>query len=254
MIALALAAVVQSVAPFQPPLDRPIAYSFTEARDSGTGVQLFTIDRCVTFRRREGGFAAEVETLRVIGSGKPGMARTFEAAMRAMVGLRVMLTLDAAGHVIGVADRERIWKAQVEGLAAAVAAPAGSAKAATVATLLAPLRAMPPAQQQERIGEMLTPLIGSDVLASGARSPRSVSVPAQGRDGSQAVLTGTETSVRERDGMLRFDRSVADATSRVHLLRRVDPATGLVRETIETSDLSVGGARLRITRTTTVTS
>lgn len=252
MIALALAAIVQAAPAFQPPLDTPIAYTATETRDGGAGVQLFTVERRVTFHRREAVLVAEVETLRVSGSGDAGMARLFESAMRAMVGRRVLMTLDPTGRVTDVANRDQVWRAHVEGMAAALAAPAGSAKAATVASLLAPLRALPPPQQVAKLAEMLDPLIGSDLLVAGERAARPVSVPARGRDGSQAMLTGSELTVREPDGTLRFERTVADAGSRLHLLRRVEPATGLVRETVETTAQSAGAVRLTITKSTLV--
>lgn len=241
---------------FAPPLDRAIDYRVAEDRDDGATRQRFVIDRRVTFRRAGDGYVAEVETLAVDGRAG-GAGRLFEAGLKAMIDLPMRVDLDRQGRVTGVRDHAALWTAQIAAIARGLTGPAGdAARAATVARMVTPLRAMPPAEQVRRLAEALTPLIGGPDVAP--HPARAIRLPARALDGTEGQLDGSETTRVGPDGRLCLDRTAAGTVGgqarRLATRRCIDPATRLVVELVETSETPVDGRPLTIRRTTAITS
>lgn len=204
MIALLAPLAVQVAVPgFAPPLGRPLSYTVSEVRQQGTTLQRFVIERRVTFSAAADGFVATVDTLSVTGdAGQAG--KMFEAMTRSMIGRRVILHLDRAGKVVTVDDLDAVWDAQ---LTAMTTMPAPAA----VTSLLAPLRSLSPAAKTARVGDMIAPLIAGDPITP--TPSRTITLPARGPDGTQAMLAGTERVDAAADGMLLFERRASGVVS-----------------------------------------
>lgn len=246
--------VVQAAAPvFAPPLDRALAYSVREVREDGTRTQQFAIDRRVTFRRTADGFTAEVELVSVTGeAGRAG--ELFAAMARASSRGRTLLYLDRSGTIVDVADLDAVWDAYLAAMTRVLAAR-NPTRTTVLDAMLAPLRTLPRATKVARIGEMIAPLIAERAFAPGPT--RTITVPARGPDGRQELLAGTERVVIAPDRQLVLERRasgvVAGTPRSMSLRRRIDPATGMVLETVATETIEAAAARLIVTRSTTVT-
>lgn len=261
LIPVLVPVLVQVAAPaFAPPLDRPLSYSISETRTIGADVRRFTVQRRVTFRRRDAGaIIALVETLAVDGEAPDRTGRMFEATTRATLGRRLEVVFDAGGRAVDVLDHATHWTAQVDGIERALRAPASDpARAETLARLMAPLRTAPAAMQVQRLAGAVTALLDPALVAGGPRASRAITVPTRGHDGTAASLTGTEAVHREPDGVLRLERRTAgtlpgDAATTVELTRRVS-AGGLVLHALETIRTRQGNAEQITVRETRIIS
>lgn len=254
MIALLAPVLLQAPAPvFAPPLDRPLAYSVREVREDGTRTQRFAVDRHVVFRRDGDGFTAEVTLIKATGdAGKAG--EMFVAMARASGAARTVIQLDQAGKIVDVADLDAVWEAYLAAIAGAITARNPS-RTATITTLIAPLRALPRAAKVARVGEMVAPLIADRAMVPVPL--RRITVPTRDPSGRQEALSGTETIAIGPDRHLILERrasgTVAGSPRSMSLRRRIDPATGMVLETIDIETIEAANARLVVTRSTVLT-
>lgn len=253
MIAWLAPLAVQAAMPgFAPPLDRPIAYTVSETRIEGVETRRFAVERRVTFRAAGEGFIAEVETLSAGGdAGRAG--QLFASLAHALVGKRIVLTLDRAGKVVDVADLDTLWSAQLAAVSDTLKAR-NPAHVEAFDAMLAPLRAMPRAAKVARMGEMIVALIAEAPVT--AIASRQITLPARGQDGTPALLAGSEQATVGADGMVFFERRASGAVKgtpmTVSQRRRIDTRTGLIVESINTSTIETAGGRLIVTRSTAI--
>lgn len=246
--ARALIPLLLAVAPaatFAPPLERPLTVTVRETRESGGRVQRFSVTRRVTFSLRTGGYAATVETLAVDGT-PGGTEALFVAAMRASVGTRMTVLLDAAGRVVDVTDRSALWERQVAAVAAGVTA-GRPGRAATAETLLAPLRAADAGAQIRQLGGAVSALVDPELAARPALLSAKVTQPMGG-----AMLTGTESVAREGADAVRLERRLTGTGLAIVVRRVVDRRTGLLREARETRTIDAADSVSTIVRETLV--
>lgn len=248
MIAAALLVAVQAAPVFAPPLDRTLTMTTETVRIDGPTTRSFVARRTVRFTPAPNGYrvavtledaAADEEESDPAGLLRGGFAR--------LAGRTVVLHLDRAGIVTAIDDAEATWRAVIEGMAAL--APTGSdpdtqRRAARVRAIVAALAAQPEAARRKMLGSLVTPLIAPELAAEAAPAPpRAVRVPATSIYG-RAELDGLRTVRIGRDGIeisvsatgqvgIATPEGAASATIALETMRRVDPATGLVRESRE---------------------
>lgn len=235
MLTLAIAPLLAAAAPaFAPPLEAPVSYLFSDVREDRGRILRFDIRRRITFRTTPDGLTADVETVSIDEAADRAGAM-FTAMMRGMIGRHVIFRVDEAGKVVDVVDLDAQWTAYVDGIAQVLGkGDAGTAKAATVAQIVAARRAAPREQRIATLAEMLQPTIGGPAHAGGTRA---ITLPGRGHDGSALSLTGTERTGVASDGALTLERSARGAVNglatSLTLSRQVDAATGLVLDSVE---------------------
>ncbi len=266
IIGLLLSAQVAATA-FAPPLDVPVR-AVTEASRTDSGItRRFTNARRIVFRRAPDGYRAEVT---IEGSGAESAdddpAAMFRAGFARIAGRTVVLRLDSKGRVAAVEEQAAVWKAFLDGIAAL--APPGTSdldrkRAGRIRAIVAMLAPLPPDRQRATLASLVEPLIAADIAAQGERPPQAVRVPASSAfgtaqlDGMRSVKrTGAllEVTVTAHDAlMIQAPDGPVQGRIAFETVRRVDPATGLIRESREhVSTRLPGGSsaseRITITR------
>ena len=240
-----------AAATFAPPLDVPMR-AITEATRIDSGVtRRFTNARGIVFRRAPQGYPVEVpmeagET----ESPADDPAAMFRAGFARTAGRTVVLDIDNAGRVVAVADQAAIWKAFLDGIAAL--APPGASdldrkRSGRIRAIVAALAPLPPDRQRATLASLVEPLIAADLAREEEREeeapPRMVRVPASSAfgaaqlDGLRTVKrTGTQLEVIvTAGGAIAIQAPDGPVQGRVTMesTRRIDAATGLVRESRE---------------------
>lgn len=243
LLPVALAASA-AVATFAPPEGQTLHHILVEERDDGTVFRRFEIERTIVFRSTATGFTAEVTLIR---TDQPAgeIGRMFAAGLAGLKGRTVRFQLDRAGTIVSIDDEAAVWDALcrgIEELAARTAPKRSSSK-----PFVAPLRALEGDQRRALLGGMIAPLIAGQIPAS---TDRPVTMAARGPGGASTRLDGRETIQRSESGAVLIDTVAAGtipaqtpggtgASVSIRTQRRIDPATGLVLQTIETRDTTL---------------
>jgi hypothetical protein len=252
-VAFALQAIATT---FAPPLDAPIRVVSTATRSENNAGTSFTSTRSVTFRRDGTGYRAEVTLDRAEGGPADEPNAMFRIGLSGLAGRTTGFRLDGAGKLLAVDDREAIWNRLCDGIAAM--AGANQQRAQAIAAMVAQLRVLPAEQQQAMLATLLAPILATDVagLAAGTQPVR---LPARAPSGAAAMLEGTRTVAAE-GSLVRIDMAAQGdvaapagaAKMAITILRLVDPATGLARnsrETVETRLETPAGPRVMVSET-----
>lgn len=238
---------------FAPPLDAPIRV-VTE-RDEGATA--YRTERLIRFARDGEGYRADVIVLQGTAEASTQAASMFDAALATLIGRAMTFRLDGTGKVVAVDDREALWGAFCQGIAAIVMARRGHAKAdlaAMAERLAAPLRAFPVERQLAVLGSFVSSLEPEEA----ERAPggiRAVRVPGTSPFGGPITLEGTRT-IETSGGLLHIvthanaDVSLParpDAPARsghvaLEVSRDLDARTGLLRSGTETVHATIEGA------------
>lgn len=260
---LALPLMAQAaVAPgsFAPPLDTPLRYVITETRTKGRETRRFTAERRIVFRRDGDNIVAEVTLDHIDQQAGDGAGAMFETAMAGLQGRTIRFHLDRAGKLITVEDRDALWERLCDAMAAMGDKRSRPGLTKTVATAL---RALPGDRRQAMLGSMIAPLIAGDAAP---KNDSAVSVSARTPTGAPTALDGRQSVSHSADGTLTVQvraegnvatgfpgetPGIADAPKAgVHLSvmrdNRIDPRTGLVLESRQTTRTTIGsgaGAR-----------
>jgi len=261
-------AAVQAIAPlpssatrFAPPLGRVIRYTVDETRSDGRAPRVARdadrsfVERTVTFARTESGYLATVTLLRT--KAARGVPPVLERGLAALVGRPILVSLDAAGQVVAVEDRDALWAAVVEGTRAGLAEACRVPGRCAIPPKqsLAPLEAMPPAGRERMLAGSLSAIFATGLAPHPARAV----TQASRASATPVTLTGSERVDRSADGALVLTRTVSGAvmttppgTMRIDSERVVDAQTALTRTYRETTTISAGSTTLTIVRTTVV--
>lgn len=234
---------------------RQFRQTIIEERRDGGPVQQFRTERRLTFHRSGNGFTVEI----VIGpSSQPSYGAAgamFAVAMTALEGQMIRFQLDGAGRITGIFDEDRIWAAfceAVAGMGRAAAAGQGD-RGRHIRGFAAPLLAIPPALRRQMLSSMLTPVLAGD---AGAAGDRPVTLTARGIDGETVPIAATEHRAPAADGTIAVTvtaratlpaRAVTpEAQIAITIRQRIDPATGLMLESRESRETTIGtGAQRR---------
>lgn len=249
MIAAIFFAAQASAATFAPPLDRPLQATTESIRTDAGITRRFTNARRILFRRTKDGFRAEV----TIEAGAPAdadddPAAMFRAGFARIAGRTVVLHLDRTGEITAINDQAALWSAMIAGVAGL--APTGSddherKRAGRIRAITATLGRMPAEHQRAALGSLVAPVIAMDIVAGGESPPRPVRVPATSPYG-MATLDGIrmvkrvggrlEATVTAEGPVTIPGSDTPAAAGRISLetVRRIDPGSGLVLESVET--------------------
>lgn len=250
---------------FTPPLDVPVR-AVTEASRTDSGItRRFTNARRIIFHRAVDGYRAEV----TIEAGETegtddDPAAMFRAGFARIAGRTVVLHLNGEGRVVAVEDQAAIWKSFLDGIAAL--APSGTSdlerkRAGRIRAIVAMLAPLPPDRQRATLASLVEPLIAADIAAQGESPPRTVRVPASSAFGT-AQLDGIR-SVKRAGALLEVTVTADDALMiqgpdgpvqgqiALETVRRIDPATGLVRHSRERVSTRLPDGSSASERTTT---
>lgn len=251
---LTAALMLQAAMPiaFAPPLDAPIRV-VTERRE---GPNTYRAEKLIRFSRDGQGYRAEVVVLRGTAEASSQAGSMFDAALESLVGRTMVFRLDGAGKVMAVDDREALWAAFCEGIAAIVMARRGHAKAdlaAMAERLAAPLRAFPVERQLAVLGSFVSSL-EPDEAERAPGGVRAVRVPGTSPFGGPVTLEGSRTLAASGGVLHNVTRAGADvslparpdAPARsghvdLEIARDLDLRTGLLRSGSETVEASIGG-------------
>lgn len=254
-----------AAAAFDPPDGKVFRYLIVETRSGGAAERTFTAERDLVFHHAPDGFTADLTLVRVDQGSGGEVGAMFERALGALKGQTIRFRLDHDGTIVRIEDRAAIW-ARIAGAVARMAPGESEVYGA-------PLAAMPADRQTAMIASMLAPVIaGKD--AEAAPGERPVTVPADSPVGAPFTLVGHEARSRDPDGTLYVAVDAAghaplpaatdpldpaspltqDARVAMSIRRRIDPVTGLVLETRETSETTLGDGRgMRRSSISTVT-
>ena len=259
-----------ALASFHPVEDRRYRYDTVETRTADGVVRRFHASRSVVFHRTADGYDASVTLDAVDQQAGGDVGRMFLAATGALLHRTLQYRLDINGTVLEVVDAD----ATIALIASAIERMDADRKRSGDAQVLAsPLRTMPPERKAAMLRSILTPLIAG---ASAERPPgqRKIALPSRPPLAPGTALAGVETVSRNPAGIVTIDlradggidtAAPADAHGRdiaaplqapaatIHTVRNVDPVTGLIRDSRDTSETRVGdGETLHRTQIDTV--
>lgn len=245
---------------FAPVEDRRYRYEIDETRVADGVTRRFHADRSVVFHRTASSFDAVV-TLEAVRHGPANEAGAmFQIAIGALLQRPLHFRLDGAGHVTEVEDTD----AAVALIADAIER-FGTARRDLSRALAAPLRQAPSERKAAMLVSILQPIVLSD---EAGREPgnRPVILPNRPPLPAGAQLTGSETVVRDdptsvtitvqaagtvaqavpqdapgATSLTRMNDAAAGVT--VRQVRTIDAVSGLLRESVETSETTLPGAK-----------
>lgn len=254
----ALLAITPAAPVFAPPVERPITLTVSETRTLDGVESSFATTRRVVFHARDGGYVADVDTLSASGEAANSSSAIAEAGLSALIGRRMTITLDRAGQPVAVADREALWTHVVDAIAGAIRRrKPGSASDSADPAPVATLRSLPPERQLAMLASTLSPLIDPAAAAAQTHASRPIALTMRAPDGVSTPLSGTERSERAEDGHVLTARELSggstDRRVTFHLTQRADPATGLVLDTSQTTEIESGAGTVRLVRTFSAT-
>ncbi|WNO53237.1 hypothetical protein [Stakelama saccharophila] len=255
-ISLAAPALLASNAPqqqpvFAPPVNRPLRYATKQTRTDGAVTRMFRIERTLVFHRATDGYVAELTIDRVDSDTGDPTGALFETGMAAFLGRTLRFHLDAAGTVTRIEDQDALWSVFADALAEQMGRKA-TAKAQ--AKILRGLKAMPESRRRVVLGSMLQAAVRPDIVVEGVEPVHAVRRKARPPFGHGEMLDGTARSWRMPGGILRRDSNVSgdisvpgSADRTAHLVQKrslkVDPRSGLLRESRKVLRLSLGDVR-----------
>ena len=251
---------------FAPVEDHRYRYEIDETRVAGGVTHRFHARRSIVFHRTVSGFDAVV-TLEVVRHSPAGdVGAMFQATTGALLQRAVRFRLDARGHVTQVDDADR-----AVALIADAIERLGTARRdrpprlAPSRMLAAPLRSATPERKTAMLVSILQPVVLSDE-ADRAAGSRAVVLPNRPPLPAGAGLTGSETIVRDDPASVTItlqaagsvvttlpNASSATAGVTIRQTRRIDAVSGLLRDSVETSETTLSGTGdARRASTTTV--
>lgn len=269
-IPIALSASAASAA-FHPVEDRPYRYETVETRTADGVVRRFHASRTLVFHRTASGYDAVVTLDAIDHQADGAVGRMFAAATGALLHYPLRYRLDATGAVIDVADADAILARIADRVERALAG--GTARGGESKALANPLRATSPERTLALFRSILSPVVAG---AAADRPPgqTAVTVPSRPPLPRDTELTGIETVSRGVSGIVTIDvragggidvatpsaalgariaTPAPSPTATLHLVRNIDPLSGLVRDSRETSDATLtDGDALHTTRIETV--
>lgn len=260
-LALGIAALPQGVpvARLTPVTGKAYRLVLVEERRDDRGVQRFTSERRLVFHRLANGFALDLTiTESTTPPGGPGTM--LGAAMAGLKGRSFRFLLDAEGRVTSIDDEDAVWNALCDAVdraanATVAGSPARDRAARSMATVF---RSLPADGRRAMLTSMAAPAIAG---TSNNRQPQrdtAITLPARSSTGTTAMLPGRETvelidgrtmtitTAAEGDVAAPDAAGPATAHIRVSITRRIDRVTGLVLESREERETTIGsGAELR---------
>ena len=236
MIAVTIAAVAQA-AIFAPPLGVPIRVVNTRAE----GDWHFRMERLVRFAREGSGYRAEVWMVGAHADGPERVSAMMEAGYSGLAGRAMVFHLDGAGKLLSIDDLDGLWMHFCDGVAAII-----RTKRPNPEPLVAPLRALSPAQRSGILASLVTALFADE--AGEPTGTRTIRLPAKSPYGEQVMLPGTRTIERLGITQRSTTRAAADVAPsqgvpghvEMEVMRESDPATGLITTMTETVRNRVG--------------
>lgn len=213
---------------FHPPLDRPATVRLVEVREVGGRPRRFEVERRVVFRRDADGLVAEIRPLAARADGNDAVARRLMAGARMLEGRVARLRLADDGRVTAVEHEAELWAAVVAGF---------RESAAGAGVPGADLSGLPAPARRAMLASLVRPLIDTAPPPPGTRR---ITLPGGAPGAAAAALAGSEVTSREADGALRVATRAEGPGVRLERERVVDPASGLVRRSIERRWITVG--------------
>lgn len=248
----ALLAITPAAPVFVPPVERPITLTVSETRTLDGIESSFATTRRVVFHARDGGYVADVDTLSASGEAANSSSAIAEAGLSALIGRRMTITLDRAGQPVAVDDREALWTHVVDAIAGAIRRRNPGASDSADPAPVAMLRSLSAERQLAMLASTLSPLIDPAAAATQTRASHPVTLVMRAPDGVSTPLAGTARSEREADGRILTTRDLsgdsADRRVTFRLTQRADPATGLVLDTRQTTEIESGAGTVRLVR------
>lgn len=260
-----------AAASFHPVEDRPYRYDTVETRTADGATRRFHASRTIVFHRAADGYDAIV-TLQAIDQQADGdVGRMFVAATGALLHHPLRYRLDAAGMITGVDGADAVVALVADAIERMTAT--GSTRAGHSKALASPLRTAPLERKVAMLRSVLLPVIAG---AAADRTPgqANVRLPSRPPLPPGTDLSGTETVSRGASGVVTIDvvaHGGIDATAppdapgariatpahaldaRVHTVRNIDAAAGLVLDSRETSEATLSdGDTLHTVRIETV--
>lgn len=247
----ALATIVQPAAePVAPPLGQPLRHLTTETRDDGKRVRRFVAERTIVFARDGAGFAATVTLDRIDAQGTRDEVRNFRAGLAGLVGLAIVMRLDAAGRVTAIDDIDAVWRAWSTGMA--------NIPGPGIANAPPPLAALPAARRLAMFGSVVARLFAS-AEDRAPSPPRPTTLSAALPTGASVPIEAVQTRTRTGDAVVvALDgrgSAVVDgqsATIAISGRRTIDPGTALVKRASETRTTTLAGPAKATLRAVTI--
>lgn len=220
---------------FAPALDTEYRYHIEQERDEAGTIRRYATDRTVRFRRTPDGLVAQLTIDSVAGGLSDGPGAMFERAFATLKGRPIVYRLSDRGEVTGVVDRETVWTALIDAVAAQDRGD--PAKKAMLQRLTAPLRAMPERQQVAMLGSMLTTLLAPDVVRRGVVAQHDIRQRATPPFDGGSEVTGTERIHAQGNALVEEQRLSGDVVASggkasgrrtSTITRRVDATSGMI--------------------------
>ncbi|MDO7843256.1 hypothetical protein [Sphingomonas immobilis] len=220
----------------------------------------FHTARHIVFRRDGDGYLVEA-VLQKADQQAPGAGQAFTKGNDALTGRTVRYRVDASGAVTAIEDIDTLIELIAEQIEKSAPDPARGAMFAR------PLRTAGPEQRRAMLASFIAPLIGA-ADAHRAEGRRPVTLPPQPPMPVGSGLPGEEVVTRDRAGILSIETrasgpitgpadipggSTATGSITLTLLRRIDPATGLLVESrSETTTVTAGPGAARTGKSETL--
>ena len=254
-LALSLALLVPgtAVARLAPVPDKPYRHVLVEERSDDRGMQRFVSERRLVFHPLPTGFALD---LTILDASAPanGSGAMFAAALAGLKGRTVRFLLDQEGRIMSIDDVAAVWAALCAAVdRAAAASPSGSAARQRAAdAMAAAFRTMPADRRQDMLSSLVNatlagglaarlPVEGSAISIS-ARSPTGMPVALPGRETVRIVDDRTIliTTTAHSDMAAPLPEATGPSRISITITKRVDRAAGLILESREQRETTVG--------------
>lgn len=242
-----------------PVVGKPYRLVLIEERRDDRGTQRFTSERRLVFHALAGGIALDLTmTSNTAQPGGPGAM--FAAAMAGLKGRTIRFLLDQDGRVTGIDDEEAVWNALCAAVdRAADATVAGSpARDRTARSMAAAFRSLPADRRRAMLTSMAAPALAGRLATRQPERDAAIALPARSPAGTTAMLPGKETvrlvddrtiiitTTAEGDVTAPDAARPATAHIKVSIMRTIDRSAGLVLESREERETTIGsGADLR---------
>lgn len=260
-LALGIAALVQGAATARlaPVTGKPYRLVLIEERRDDRGTQRFTSERRLVFHTLPAGTALDLTiTTSTAPPGGPGAM--FAAAMAGLKGRTIRFLLDADGQVTSIDEEDAVWNALCAAVdRAADATVAGSAARDRAArSMAAAFRSLSADRRRAMLTSMAAPALAGALANRPPERDAAITLPARSPAGTTTMLPGKETvqliddrtmtitTAAEGDIAAPDAAGPATAHIRVSITRTIDRVAGLVLESREERETTIGsGADLR---------
>ena len=236
-----------------PVIGKPYRLILVEERRDDRGVQRFVSERRLVFQALATGIALDLTiTSNTAPQGGPGAM--FAAAMSGLKGRTIRFLLDADGQVTGIDDEDAVWSALCDAIdRAADATVTGSpARDRAARSMAAAFRSLPADRRRAMLTSMATPALAGSLASQQRERDVAISLPARSPTGATAMLPGREmvrlvgdrtiiiTTMAEGDVAAPDAASVGTAHIKVSITRMIDQSAGLMLESREERETTIG--------------